>query len=233
MGFILVPVYTDDNLKEINSAKAVAGKYSVEFIDLRQPGLVSFDTDYYDPESHLNPSGARKVTDYVGEILSSRYSIPDHRSDPDYETWNSDYIRYIDYKTENLRTCRDLDVYLMLLADRHLNITMQIENPKILDDEVIKNLLENLGVAPGEIRNSTRSIRIEQGDAKVSDEVRPVDQLVAKDADLIIAVSNADEPENMADAAYFRMSGADNISYLDPDSSTYHSPAVRLDHEDE
>ena len=42
----------------------------------------------------MNFKGARKVTAYLGKYLDKHYSLPDHREDPAYDSWNQDLIEY-------------------------------------------------------------------------------------------------------------------------------------------
>ena len=55
---------------------------------------VDYQTDMHDPDSHLNPSGARKITDYMGRLLSQQYKIPDQRNNPEYQSWYEDAEQY-------------------------------------------------------------------------------------------------------------------------------------------
>lgn len=63
-----------------NDAYDIAEEYGVDFIDFVQmDNVVDYQTDLYDYFSHLNPSGARKVTAYLGQYLCEYYNIPDQR----------------------------------------------------------------------------------------------------------------------------------------------------------
>lgn len=71
--------------------------------------MQEFDVDYYDmlyvdcidwgcdsiEGAHLNYYGGRKLTNYVGELLTSTYDLTDHRDDSTInEGWNNDYLAY-------------------------------------------------------------------------------------------------------------------------------------------
>ena len=60
--------------------------------------VADYLTDCYDDSSHLNPSGAKKVTAYLGNYMMSHYEIPDRRNDPAYAKWHDDLVRYTTYK---------------------------------------------------------------------------------------------------------------------------------------
>ena len=85
-----VPFPADQQTQEkINYVQLIADEYDVSFLNLFDvPGLVNFETDCYDPASHLNPDGALKVTEYIGRWLAENCDLPDRRSDPRYAHWN-------------------------------------------------------------------------------------------------------------------------------------------------
>jgi len=52
--------------------------------DVDQIGI-DYSTDTYDAGLHLNLSGAEKLTDYFGKMLTEDYNLPDHRNDAKYQ----------------------------------------------------------------------------------------------------------------------------------------------------
>lgn len=78
--------------------------------------LVDYEMDLYDQNSHLNPSGARKVTDFIGKYLVENFNITDHRNDSAYERWNQDYAAYEKFYDGKLKSEKNLDNLLMLLG---------------------------------------------------------------------------------------------------------------------
>ena len=68
-----------------NAVAYTAEEYGVEYIDfVYLDQFVDYSTDCYDPGSHLNPSGAWKVTDLLGQHLAEAYGVPDHRGEAAY-----------------------------------------------------------------------------------------------------------------------------------------------------
>jgi hypothetical protein len=55
---------------------------------------LSFETDFLDEGMHLNVSGATKVSNYLGAYLLDNYNLPNHQSDPTYQSWNDDLVKY-------------------------------------------------------------------------------------------------------------------------------------------
>ena len=59
-----------------------------------EEGLVDFETDCYDPASHLNPDGAAKVTAYLGAWLAENCELVNKRSDARYAHWDAALAEY-------------------------------------------------------------------------------------------------------------------------------------------
>lgn len=134
-----------------NSVHEIAAKYDVEYIDfVGMNNVVEYTTDCYDSGSHLNPSGARKVTEYLGEYIVENYDIPDRREDEAYAKWHEDYEAYNQLKYANLEAQTELDRYLMLLRDENLNACIYISNDSgHLQNMVIHRLLYNATIDGG------------------------------------------------------------------------------------
>ena len=78
-----------------NRAGLLAEELNVPLVNLLDvEGLVDFETDCYDPASHLNPDGATKVTAYLGAWLSEQYELEDKRGDMRYAHWDAALAEY-------------------------------------------------------------------------------------------------------------------------------------------
>ena len=91
-----IPFPADETMQRaMNSAQAIAEECGVPFLNLFEvEGLVDFETDCYDPMSHLNPDGAAKVTAYLGAWLDEHFDFTDKRTDPRYAHWNEALAEY-------------------------------------------------------------------------------------------------------------------------------------------
>lgn len=147
-----LPYPTESGYQEAaNMTYKVAERYGVPYIDfVHMNNVVEYTTDCYDKSSHLNPSGARKVTDYLGNYIKQNYNIPDRREDVAYAQWHEDYANYTQMKYENLEVQTDLDNYLMLLRDEKLNACIYVSGESgYLQDVVIHRLLDNATIGGG------------------------------------------------------------------------------------
>lgn len=151
---------TEGYQREANRAYEIAEQYDVAYLNFLAMDVVDYDTDCYDARSHMNSSGARKVTDYIGRYIMEHFQLEDHRSDPAYAGWDDDYEEYKRYKINNLSADKvngavydtftiDLKSYLTLLYDRHFSSCIFLtENDLWQTGGLYGNLLKNIGVDP-------------------------------------------------------------------------------------
>ena len=130
--------------------------------------IVNYNTDCYDKDSHLNPSGARKVTDYLGKYIMENYDILDQRENDEYKFWYDDYDEYINLKIENLEKNKtNLNNYLMLLyGEDDIKCEIKISSSKEINEgtmlyELLKNLNNNYQIDDTEFQeNKDKTIKI-------------------------------------------------------------------------
>ena len=160
----------------------IADEYDVNYINFLSMNVVDYNTDCYDSNSHLNPSGARKVTEYLGQYIMENYDIPDQRQNEAYSFWYQDYDEYIDLKIENLeKNKKNLNNYLMLLYDEE-DIKYEIKistKRKIEEGSTLKNLLENIGnnyqIDDSSFeKNKDKTIKITTWDNRTGEEIDTV-----------------------------------------------------------
>lgn len=130
---------------EANRVYDIAAEYGVNYLNFLDMDIVDYNTDCYDTNSHLNPSGGYKVTDYIGRYIIDNYDILDQRANSAYDSWYGDYDRYSAYKVNLLKNQESLDQYLILLTDRNYDVEIEINNPAIWKNEYYVRLLNNLG----------------------------------------------------------------------------------------
>ena len=78
------------NVTRHKAVEKFASEVGVAYIDLNEGEHkvdIDWEKDTSDNGDHLNVSGARKVSAYVGAYLAENYGLPDHREDEAYESW--------------------------------------------------------------------------------------------------------------------------------------------------
>ena len=87
------------NYKKHNSLEEYARENDLPYVDLnmkfRDIGI-DWKLDSYDRGDHLNISGARKVTAYIGQYLADNYDLPDRRNDDGWREWDDLAREYLE-----------------------------------------------------------------------------------------------------------------------------------------
>lgn len=79
-----------------NGIQLFTNRHNLDYVDTNIVPEVKIDwlSETRDRGDHVNYFGAVKVTDYVGKFIMSKYKLPDHRNDPQYDVWNNSQIVY-------------------------------------------------------------------------------------------------------------------------------------------
>ena len=112
------------------------------FLDMAE-GFVDFDIDMYDLGSHLNPSGARKVTDAIGAFLSETLGCQSHRDDPAFAEWHGDYDAYRQWLLGTIARQGDFKNLLMMANHAEVYAAVRAGDNAAFDAVEEKLLFEN------------------------------------------------------------------------------------------
>lgn len=112
------------------------------FLDMAE-GFVDFDIDMYDLGSHLNPSGARKVTDAIGAFLSETLGCHSHKDDPAFVAWHGDYDAYRQWLLGTIARQDDFKNLLMMTNHAEVYAAVRAGNYAAFDAVEEKLLFEN------------------------------------------------------------------------------------------
>lgn len=151
-----LPYPIDESWKmEANMIYDLAEEYNVNYINFTDLNVVNYNIDFSDSDSHMNMSGDSKVTNYLGQYILENYDISDRSSDESIsQKWNEDYEKYIDYKAYLLNGTNEMDMYLMELSSMPVDITIDLRNKALIQNEVYQQLLYNL-VPEADINENT------------------------------------------------------------------------------
>lgn len=142
---------TETEQKNANSVAKFARELDVPYYNMLFMDIVDYHTDCDDPHSHLNPSGARKVTDFLGLILHEAYAVPDHRTESGYSSWDSDYVVFRQFLVQQFELYPSLRQNLMILyaagfsADLFLPDGVQLD---AVEQLLVSQLGESLSIEP-------------------------------------------------------------------------------------
>ena len=80
----------------------------INFLDYVEEMEIDYSADTYDGGLHMNLAGAEKFSNYLGEILSSQYQLPDHREDQKLASiWKQKTDFYYEMKEDQERELRE------------------------------------------------------------------------------------------------------------------------------
>lgn len=138
---------------EANHVQLIADKYGVDYINFLRLSVINYQTDCGDSSSHLNQSGAKKITNYLGKYITEHYEITDHRNEPAYDFWNEDFKTYTSNKMKQFKKKTNLTSYLELLADKNVRTCIYIkEGSSLLSDDTIVELLKNIAQGDAQLK---------------------------------------------------------------------------------
>lgn len=111
-----------------NYGYVLAEKYNISYIDFEYEDVVNYNIDFYDSNGHLNPSGASKITSYLGDYITKNYSVPNIRNNELYSLWNNNYKKYVQKNINKLKSQKGINEYLMLLSDDEFECTISLSD---------------------------------------------------------------------------------------------------------
>ena len=136
----------EDRIRESHRTAEIAKMQKIDFLGWEElKNIVDFDIDCRDSDSHLNPSGARKITYYLGQYITEHFGIQDHRNDPKYASWHKDYQEYTQFKIDTIKEQKSLKNVLMLLSDHNCSYAVYFPNERLYQNKIIMKLLRNTG----------------------------------------------------------------------------------------
>ena len=132
LTFIPYPASSGEQMKAEYLNK-IAQEYDVDYLNFFDLDIINYGTDFFD-DNHLNSSGARKVTDYIGRYLSTQMGVTNHKDDMNYSFWYTDYDEYVNMKNNDFKDQQTLDSYLMLMTMDDCEAEIDIKNTDIFKD---------------------------------------------------------------------------------------------------
>ena len=168
-----LPFPTDETWKkESNMIQDIADKYGVNYINFTNLDVVNYQTDYSDSYSHMNISGQKKVSEYLGQYILENYEIEDRRDSIIADQWNAWYEEYKQYEFGFIQSQNNLESYLMLLYNSSNDITIDLHENALISNNVYKDLLSNVGSGTDKINETTDFIIVHAGKTIVLDNFR-------------------------------------------------------------
>ncbi len=132
---------TTEYQREVNSLLAEAKRAGAKTINFQYLGLLDRDTDWADKTDHVNLSGGRKLTAYLGQYLQELLGTEPGQPDP---LWNNRSQAYRVYIGEILRSAQNRKEALLALYNSGFSAELAVPKGTELDS-VTQKLVAQLG----------------------------------------------------------------------------------------
>lgn len=136
--------------------------------------------------SHVNYSGAKKLTSYLGEYLQTNYNLQDHRTEPEIaDLWNKDYETFArELNNIMMKTAANTDEYFDYLQNQDYILAWNAYSETPLSETALPDFLKTAGINRPQVRQKQYYTAVTQGGEllyrKVSDD-RPNDSYMTAD----------------------------------------------------
>ena len=138
------PAEEDDQM-DANTVWYIADEYGVDFLDfVAMDQVVDYRTDLCDPD-HLNASGAKKISDFLGRFLVDHFDLEDRRADSRYAGWQSSLRTYNELKDARLSMQEAAESLLMLAHDNRYRTALYLRaGSPVHASELFNRLIHNI-----------------------------------------------------------------------------------------
>lgn len=139
-------IASEEEQMAANAVRYIAEEYGVGYIDfVSQDDTVDYAVDCMDARAHLNASGARKVTDYLGRYIAEHYDVEDRRGQAGWLDWDEELAVYARDKDDLLRSQSSLESELMLLHDDDYSAYVLVRDAQALcGSDKLRTLMHNI-----------------------------------------------------------------------------------------
>ena len=138
------PAEEDDQM-DANAVWYIADDYGIDFLDfVSMDQVVDYDTDLCDPD-HLNVSGARKISDFLGRYLADHFQLENRRSDSRYANWQQALRIGNELKDSRAAAARSPESLLMLAHDNRYRTAVYVgADSRVHTSERLNRLIHNI-----------------------------------------------------------------------------------------
>lgn len=149
--FVSPATVAEKDMKKLNYVEELAKEYDIEVINtVKMVEQLDLDprTDFLD-WAHTNYSGALKVTQYIGEVLSEKYEVADRRDEKGYELWIEDAkVRQHEVDNYLLNLTYEMDTFFAQLSQMQDGYTVIVETNGgyYTDETLMDGYAEMIGI---------------------------------------------------------------------------------------
>ncbi len=124
--------HTLEKQQAYNYIYKIIQEYGVPFLDANYDRRLDIDyaQDLFEP-SHLNYQGSVKYTDYLAQIITDSFELPDRREDAQYRHWEkvSTLFAHNEINRRALKTADTLQEYVQMLEEMEDCVIVAFRDP--------------------------------------------------------------------------------------------------------
>lgn len=155
---------SDVSINDAAFIREIANDYGLDYIGPEELiSILDTSTDFaddYDDNSHLNLSGSKKLTYYLGDYINENFDISDRRGDSSLNYWNDLCTFYQQKREDILKSLTSPEAYLMFLSTTDYNAVIEVSDISVMSNFAVSNFLNNLNVDYSYINADTDCIII-------------------------------------------------------------------------
>ncbi len=142
---------SEDEQKSYNKASIIAKEYNIPFINCNTMNDIigiDYSSDVADSK-HLNYQGSIILSRYLGNYLTENYAIPNHKGDPQYNTWelNSSMIKQSRINYEVLQST-DFDILISKVKSQNYWLSISLIGDIETNNPTVSSYLNQMGITP-------------------------------------------------------------------------------------
>ena len=132
---------TESEQQVHNGFYQLADELDIEYLNLISAEVVDYEIDMSN-RGHLNASGAKKVTSYIGQWIMENCNVT---ANNDLDSWSEDYEYYLQEKYRQIKNQSVLYSQLLLLHDEDVKVTIVLkEEDLLIEDPILEKFINNI-----------------------------------------------------------------------------------------
>lgn len=158
----------DEMVLFADSIPDIANENGLKYLDYTDMNIIDYACDFQTnaENTHVNVSGAIKLTRHLGKYLIDNELAIDHRNEDFADIWNEDCKRYRDYMNNELDSLELFEESIEVLYGSRYDVVIDIYDDSILDERSSRASLANLGVDISKVK-SKEEILIRKGEVVI------------------------------------------------------------------
>ena len=150
---------SQSTVNEAAFLQTIADEYNLHYLSAAElAAVLEPQVDFANNDegnSHLNVSGAQRLSRFYGDFIAENYNLRDHRSEAAFQHWDTLRSSYHSDYRSILKHQEDVASYLMSLYHEGYSILIEAAEPYLLKSPVVRDVMENLGADMSRITADT------------------------------------------------------------------------------